>query len=161
HVAPCAARLLCAPHRHGHTTLVRLRRMVLSGFVAVVGTDGSPVPQELIERLTAALAFRGPDGRATRCVGQAALGHTALSMGARSAHDCHRLSVDGTSWIVADARIDDRATLLGALPAITSPTAGTDAALGLRAFMTWDVACVDHLLGDFAFAIWDARSRRL
>jgi asparagine synthase (glutamine-hydrolysing) len=85
--------------------------MVLSGFVAVVGTDGSPVPSELIERLTAALAFRGPDGRATRCVGQAALGHTALSMGARSAHDCQPLSVDGTSWIVADARIDDRAAL--------------------------------------------------
>jgi asparagine synthase (glutamine-hydrolysing) len=135
--------------------------MVLSGFVAVVGTDGSPVPPELIERLTAALAFRGPDGRTTRCIGPAALGHTALSMGARSADDCQPLSVDGTSWIVADARIDDRATLLGALPAITSPTAGTDAALVLRAFMTWDVACVDHLLGDFAFAIWDARSRRL
>jgi asparagine synthase (glutamine-hydrolysing) len=27
--------------------------------------------------------------------------------------------------------------------------------------MKWDVACADHLLGDFAFAIWDARSRRL
>ena len=46
-------------------------------------------------------------------------------MGARSAHDCQPLTIDGTSWIVADARIDDRATLLGALPPVTSQSDAT------------------------------------
>jgi len=119
------------------------------------------VPPELIGQLTAALAFRGPDARATRSLGQTALGHTVLSVGARSGNDCQPLTLDGRSWIVADARIDDQATLISALPPVTAQTPASDAALVLRAFMKWDVACVDHLLGDFAFAIWDARSRRL
>ena len=133
----------------------------MSGFVCVVRTDGAPVPPELVERLTAALAFRGPDTRAARCIGQAALGYALLSVGARSAHDCQPLTLDGTSWIVADARIDDQASLFGSLPPLTRDAPASEASLVLRAFMKWDGDCVDHLLGDFAFAIWNAPSRRL
>ena len=133
----------------------------MSGFVCVVRTDGAPVPLELVEQLTAALAFRGPDARATRRVGQSALGYTRLSVGARSAHDCQPLTLDGGSWIVADARIDDQTSLLGNLPPLAHEAPGSDALLVLRAFMKWDAACVEHLLGDFGFAIWNGPSRRL
>ena len=37
----------------------------------------------------------------------------------------------------------------------------SDAHLILHAYHAWGDDCVDHLLGDFAFAIWDQRSRRL
>ena len=37
----------------------------------------------------------------------------------------------------------------------------SDAQLILHAYGTWGEQCVDHLLGDFAFAIWDAGARRL
>jgi asparagine synthase (glutamine-hydrolysing) len=37
----------------------------------------------------------------------------------------------------------------------------TDAELILNAYETWGDDCVNHLLGDFAFAIWDERRRRL
>ena len=30
-----------------------------------------------------------------------------------------------------------------------------------EAYETWDEACVDHLTGDFAFAIWDSRKQKL
>ena len=63
---------------------------------------------------------------------------------------------------VADARIDDRQGLcagLGISPAERG--ALTDAALILRAFMRWGVDCPRHLLGDYAFAVWDRRKRTL
>jgi asparagine synthase (glutamine-hydrolysing) len=37
----------------------------------------------------------------------------------------------------------------------------TDAQLILHAYRAWGTACPEHLLGDFAFAIWDERARRL
>ncbi len=133
----------------------------MSGIVAMVRTDGAPVPPELVQQLTSALAFRGPDAQASRCLGQAALGHSLLSIGARTAHNRQPLTMDGTSWIVADARIDDRASLIASLDFDARRPPNSDAALILGAFMKWDVACLGHLLGDFTFAIWDERARRL
>ena len=37
-----------------------------------------------------------------------------------------------------------------------SSRSATDADLILHAYRVWGTSCVDHLLGDFAFAIWDA-----
>jgi asparagine synthase (glutamine-hydrolysing) len=37
----------------------------------------------------------------------------------------------------------------------------TDTELILRAYAVWGEECLEHLLGDFAFAIWDGRNRRL
>jgi asparagine synthase (glutamine-hydrolysing) len=54
------------------------------------------------------------------------------------------------TWIAADARIDgctDRDL--------------TDVERIVRAYETWGEDCVEHLIGDFAFAIWDKRTRRL
>ncbi len=59
-------------------------------------------------------------------------------------------ALDPQTWIVADARIDYPET-----------PAATDSERILQAFMQWGDRCVDHLLGDFAFAIWDGRTRRL
>jgi asparagine synthase (glutamine-hydrolysing) len=124
-------------------------------------TDGASVPPHLITHLTAGLAFRGPDAPAVRCVGQSALGHARLSLGARSVIDEQPLALDGERWIVADARLDDRAALAAALSSDRHASAASDAGLILRAYGKWGERCLEHLLGDFTFAIWNARSRRL
>jgi asparagine synthase (glutamine-hydrolysing) len=49
----------------------------------------------------------------------------------------------------ANARIDDRAESI------------TDEQLILNAYETWGEDCVKHLIGDFAFVIWDDRLQRL
>jgi asparagine synthase (glutamine-hydrolysing) len=59
--------------------------------------------------------------------------------------------------ISADARIDNRQDLIQKLEA--SQTA-TDEELILLAYEAWGEECVEHLLGDFAFAIWDADRKR-
>ncbi|HEV8187296.1 MAG TPA: asparagine synthetase B, partial [Pyrinomonadaceae bacterium] len=51
--------------------------------------------------------------------------------------------------IFANARIDARDEPL------------PDAELILNAYEKWGDDCVKHLLGDFAFAIWDERRQRL
>jgi asparagine synthase (glutamine-hydrolysing) len=61
--------------------------------------------------------------------------------------------------ITADARIDGRDDLIAKLP--HAPRKASDAELILLAYQTWGEDCVKHLIGDFAFSIWDSRSRRM
>lgn len=68
-------------------------------------------------------------------------------------------SFDRRLTLVADARLDNRSELLTALDPPSS--APSDAELILAAWRRWGAACAGHLLGDFAFAIWDAGERRL
>jgi asparagine synthase (glutamine-hydrolysing) len=60
----------------------------------------------------------------------------------------------------ANARIDGREELIQKLklPVKEPPT---DEELILNAYKTWGEDCVKHLIGDFAFAIWEERSQRL
>ena len=63
--------------------------------------------------------------------------------------DFGRQRFEGDVWLLADARIDG------------AEKPATDAERILSAYEAWGADCVDHLIGDFAFAIWDKRSRRL
>ncbi|MGH9492950.1 MAG: asparagine synthetase B family protein, partial [Terriglobales bacterium] len=72
-------------------------------------------------------------------------------------------SLDGEVWITADARIDARQELLEKLASKggAPPRDTGDAGLVLLAYQAWSEQCLEHLRGDFAFAIWDGRRRRL
>lgn len=61
-------------------------------------------------------------------------------------------------WLKANARLDGREELIRKLAVKDSLT---DDELILAAYEAWGEACVKHLLGDFAFAIWDERKQRL
>lgn len=64
--------------------------------------------------------------------------------------------------LVADARIDNRDELLAQLnPPRTFERSATDGELILYAYKKWGEACPEHLIGDFAFAIWDVREKKL
>lgn len=71
-----------------------------------------------------------------------------------SAHDAQR-----GLWVVADARLDDRAALTAALGA--DPRQADDAELILQAYVHWGERAPERLLGAFAFAVWDERRRTL
>ena len=66
---------------------------------------------------------------------------------------------DAGCTLVGDVRLDDRDALRGVL-GVSGP-ALSDRALILRAWMRWGRECPNHLLGDYAFAVWDARTRSL
>jgi asparagine synthase (glutamine-hydrolysing) len=116
----------------------------VSGFVGLVADD-APIDKALLGRLTAVIERCGPDGSATWADGSAGLSHALLAIGEGAA--AQPLTLDGRVWLAADARIDG--------------TAEPDAEAILRAYERWGARCPEHLIGDFAFAIWDAPRRRL
>lgn len=65
--------------------------------------------------------------------------------------------------LVADARLDDRRTLFEKLRAAGAgpPPEASDEELILASYQTWGDSCLANLHGDYSFAIWDARRRRL
>jgi asparagine synthase (glutamine-hydrolysing) len=138
----------------------------MSGFVGILNLDGAPADRALLERMTRYLAFRGPDAQQVWCQGSVGLGHALLQTASGTPPEKQPAEFDGRLWIVADARIDARAELIGKLKG-TSQTqcslslSTPDAELILHAYDNWGEACVEHLLGDFSFAIWDAPRRRL
>ncbi len=68
------------------------------------------------------------------------------------------LATESGVSVIADARIDNREELRGALA--TPPGAG-DAALILAAYHRWGPDCATHLIGDFAFCVVDDNARAL
>ncbi|MGD1069867.1 MAG: asparagine synthase-related protein [Bryobacteraceae bacterium] len=64
--------------------------------------------------------------------------------------------------IVADVELHNREELLSSLaPELQGTPLAGDSHLLLAAYAKWGVDCASFLLGEFAFAIWDARLRRL
>ncbi len=135
----------------------------MSGIVGLLHPDGSPIDRQLLDRMTSFLAFRGPDAVHTWVGGNVGLGHTLLRTTEESASERQPLTLDQQAWIVADARIDAREELIIKLAAkgrTVSPSV-PDVELILHAYHEWGEECVDHLLGDFSFAIWDGPRRGL
>jgi len=125
--------------------------------------SGAPVDRALLGSLTHSLTYVGPDARDTYSNGCVGLGHTMLRTSREAVNEKQPASLDGQFWITADARIDCRDELQRefeqAEPSYRRVV--TDSELILQAYALWGEDCVGHLRGDFAFAIWDARRKKL
>ena len=134
----------------------------MSGILGIVNLDGAPVDPALLRKMAGSLAFRGPDAQETWIGGNVGLGHTMLRTTWEAEHERQPCSLDGQVWITADARIDARSDLIAALRSKGQEVAAgvPDVELILHAYQVWGESCVEHLLGDFAFAIWDAPRKR-
>ena len=135
----------------------------MSGIVAIFNRDGAPVDRELLGEMTSFMSFRGPDRRQVWLDGAVGFGHTLLQTTVESGGEQQPCTLDGQVWITADARIDARAELIGKLESAERREVrpATDPELILHAYQVWGEECVQHLIGDFAFAIWDGRRRVL
>src|SRR5260370_10130471 len=135
----------------------------MSGIAGIVNLDGAPVDRRLLKQMTDHLAVRGPDAQNMWLEGNVGFGHTMLRTTWESERECQPLSLDGQVWITADARIDDRENLVEQLKSKGHEVTSTapDAELILHAYHAFGEQCVDHLLGDFAFAISAGHLRRV
>jgi asparagine synthase (glutamine-hydrolysing) len=135
----------------------------VSGIVGIVNLDWTPVDPGLLSDMTRLMAYRGPDAQETWTSSHVGLGHAMLRITFEMAEEHQPRSLDGRAWITADARIDAREELINKLEAnaCRDLAIASDTDLILHAYRVWDTSCVHHLLGDFAFAIWDASRQRL
>ncbi len=135
----------------------------MSGIAVIWNRDGRPVDGAQIVRMTELMKHRGPDGERHWRRGPVAIGHCALNTTPEALADQQPLIDEAAGLCITfDGRIDNREELKTLLDINGSDLISvSDPRLVLAAYRKWGEACVEHLLGDFAFAIWDERQRRL
>jgi asparagine synthase (glutamine-hydrolysing) len=125
--------------------------------------DDRPDAGQRCARMLEAQRIYGPEAPATAIDGPIAMGLRLFAPGPGPRRpETVASGGGGTMLLVADARLDNRGELgesLGIGAAELRPL--SDAALMLRALERWDEEAVGRLHGDFAFAFWDSRRRRL
>jgi asparagine synthase (glutamine-hydrolysing) len=133
----------------------------LSGFAAIVSRDGTPLRLEDLAPLEAGLACCGADGRSSWIEGPVGLAQARLWTTPEERGETQPVfGSGGLLALAADLRLDNRAELCAALGDVDERRA-TDAEILLAAYERWGETCPRHLVGDFAFALWDGRRRRL
>ena len=121
-------------------------------------------PRDVVEpklrAMTAALFHRGPDAQRAVVLDGVALGHTRLSIvDLATGHQPMHAPERGLT-VVFNGEIFNHVELRAQLTSWNFRT-HSDTEVILAAFDAWGIDCVKHFVGQFAFALWDARSRQL
>jgi asparagine synthase (glutamine-hydrolysing) len=133
----------------------------MSGF-AVHLDFRAPFDRDRLTTVTRSIASRGGDRQAVRTAGPCTLMHAAQWTTPEAEHeDQPERHVTRDLWLAADARIDNRSELIETLRDTTKQRLHTDADLLLAAYERWGVELVHHLVGDYAFALWDGERELL
>jgi asparagine synthase (glutamine-hydrolysing) len=129
----------------------------------ISGIAGPGLEQGRIDAMVAALAHRGPDdtGAYVDPAGSVGFGHNRLSIIDLSpAGHGPMPSADRSVWINFNGEVYNYVELRAELS--DYPYAShTDTEVVLAAYLRWGEACLDRLVGMFAFAVWDQRSGTL
>jgi asparagine synthase (glutamine-hydrolysing) len=129
----------------------------MSIIAGIVRFDDAPIERAVIATIASRIGSRAPDGLESATSSQAAFVFGKTGTGCEDAAqpiDHH----DAGITMVFDGRLDNREELIAALGVRASIG---DAQLALAAFMAWRHDAAARLLGDFAFAAWESRDRRL
>jgi len=123
---------------------------------------GDLVEGDLISRMTSVVAHRGPDDDGHLVDGRVGLGHRRLSIIDLQGGKQPIFNEDKTVAIVFNGEIYNYGDLAREL-ASKGHVFGTrsDTETIVHAYEEYGDACVQHLRGMFAFAIWDSRNQRL
>lgn len=133
----------------------------MSAIIGIFYRDGRKIDPEIIKKMNDKLSHRGPDGSAVWCECNVALGHQMLWTTPESLHEKLPFHDEKLGLVItADARIDNRKELSQKLD-IEDKEDVSDSYFILKAYEKWGEKCPEHLLGDFAFAIWDENEEKL
>ena len=134
----------------------------MAGIFGVFRFDGAPVDRALVTRMSLTLAHRGPEGEGLVFEDTWALGCRMLRATPESI--CERQPVQRApgTLLVFDGRLDNRDELIDQLRGHEdTSTAMPDADLAAGLYELSGPNFAQHLLGDFAVAVFDRRNRRV
>ncbi|MGJ7457402.1 asparagine synthetase B family protein [Halomonas sp. RA08-2] len=118
--------------------------------------DGSPVDPQGFHAALSALDHYGNHGSSSAFFAGCAFGHQRLDITSAAAFESQPLE-EVELVLVADAILDNREALCDQLGIERRFRAALpDSRLILLAYRRWGHDCVRRLLGDYAFALWDA-----
>lgn len=133
----------------------------MCGIAGIVAQKGRP-PATAVDALTRHLRHRGPDERGQHHDGQVSLTHTRLSIIDLDGGQQPMFGEDRHHCLIANGEIYNfpaiRERLIGEGQAFRTRS---DCEVILPLYQRHGRACVQHLRGMFAFAIWDAGRRKL
>ena len=133
----------------------------MSSICGIYKRDESKVREEEIEQMLQQLNHWDADYTDKIIQGRIGFGHLMLYNTPESKHEklpFHDKNAGLT--IAADARIDSRDELLKKTGLTSSPNT-SDSQLILESYKIYSKRCVDHLVGAFAFVIWDEKKKEL
>ncbi len=133
----------------------------MCGIIGIIGPQERTF--EEVEGAIKALSSRGPDDRGISRFAGATLGHTRLAVIDLSDAG-HQPMKDSASvrTIVFNGEIYNYKELRAELEVLGHHfSSRSDTEVILKAFTQWNMRCVDHLDGQFAFAIWDDEAKTL
>jgi asparagine synthase (glutamine-hydrolysing) len=121
-----------------------------------------PVDEDILRRMRDAMVHRGPDDEGLFIAGSVGLGHRRLSIIDLSGGHQPMANGDETVWITYNGEVynfQELRTFLEAKGYVFRTKSDTEVIL--HAYEAFGEACVEHLRGMFAFAIWDGRKKQL
>lgn len=135
----------------------------MSGIAGLIHTDGRPASRDTLGRMLASMRHRGPDGLHVWTGNSTALGHAKLATTSEALLEHQPLENEtGHLVLVFDGRLDNRDELRAAVAARDATLRDpSDAELALKTCIVLGDEAPSRMVGDFAFAFWDARRRRL
>ncbi len=133
----------------------------ITGFVELAG-HAPAAAEARVATMARTLAHRGPDGEGTWADDLAAFGHRRLSIIDVAAGRQPMGTPDGRVQVCFNGEIYNFMEVRRELQALGHAfRTQSDTEVILQAYLQWGEASVARLNGMFAYALWDARARRL
>jgi asparagine synthase (glutamine-hydrolysing) len=134
----------------------------MCGIAGILSFDGRPAAPDVLERMVRTLGHRGPDAAAILIDGPVGLGHTRLSIIDPEGGHQPMTNADGTLWIAFNGEIFNYVELRDELARRSHRfLTRSDTEVILHLYEEYGEDCVEQLNGQWSFAIWDVRRRRL
>ncbi|MCK9505387.1 MAG: asparagine synthase-related protein [Porticoccaceae bacterium] len=132
----------------------------MSCIAGIISLDGDTIEPTTLQAMLDTMTPRAPDGNHAWHDNSIGLGHAYLRL---SLAGDEEITASNEYVLVADARIDDQKALRERLRQCGEQVSSqaTDAQLILHAYHVWGENCLAYLIGDFSFALWDSRQRKL
>lgn len=135
----------------------------MCGIAGLIDFTGGPVSPAVLQRMTDAIAHRGPDGEGHWIEGNVGLGHRRLAIIDLSpAAQQPMVSADHRFVLSYNGEIYNFKELKAELEALGYWfRSRSDSEVLLNALAQWGVGALDRLNGMFAFALWDRKDKQL
>jgi asparagine synthase (glutamine-hydrolysing) len=134
----------------------------MCGIAGILRMDGAPVEQAELRAMRDAMQHRGPDGAGLHVDGSVGLAHRRLSIIDIESGAQPLGNEDDSVLVVFNGEIYNYVELREELQALGHRfKTRSDTEVIVHAYEQWGEDCVSRFNGMFAFALWDARRRRL
>lgn len=135
----------------------------MCGIAGILDLNGQrPIDRDLLSRMNNALLHRGPDGGDFFVEPGIGLGHRRLAIIDLAGGSQPLFNEDGSVVIVFNGEIYNFKKLVPILEARGHVfRTRSDTEVIVHGWEEWGPACVDHLRGMFAFALWDKKQQTL